>query len=105
MSVINITKENFEKEVLQSSQIVLLDFWAQWCPPCRMIAPILDKIGEEKNEIIIGKINVDEEQGLVQEFRVANIPTLVVTKDGVEVNRSMGAVSKQEILELIDSFK
>lgn len=105
MSVINITKENFEKEVLQSSQIVLLDFWAQWCPPCRMIAPILDKIGEEKNEIIIGKINVDEEQGLVQEFRVANIPTLVVMKDGVEVNRSMGAVSKQEILELIDSFK
>ena len=101
MSILNITKENFEQEVLQSSKPVLLDFWAEWCPPCRMIAPILDKIGQEEHEVIIGKINVEEEQGLVQEFRVANIPTLVVIKDGVEVNRTMGAVSKQEILELI----
>lgn len=103
MSVLKVTKENFETEVIENSKIVLLDFWAEWCPPCRMIAPILDKIGEENQEIVVGKVNVDEERGLAQEFRVANIPTLVVMKDGAEVNRSVGAVSKQEILDLVQT--
>ena len=103
MSVIKVTKENFEAEVLENSKTVLLDFWAEWCPPCRMLAPILDKIGEEQEEIVVGKINVDEERGLVGEFQVANIPTLVVIKEGVEVNRAVGAISKTEILELIQS--
>ncbi|MBQ3512739.1 MAG: thioredoxin [Lachnospiraceae bacterium] len=103
MSVIKVTKENFETEVLENSKTVLLDFWAEWCPPCRMLAPILDKIGEEQEEIVVGKINVDEERGLAGEFHVANIPTLVVIKDGVEVNRSVGAISKTEILELVQS--
>lgn len=103
MSVLKVTKENFEVEVVQSSKTVLLDFWAEWCPPCRMIAPIIDKIGEEENEIVVGKVNVDEEAGLAQEFKVASIPTLVVMRDGAEVNRLVGAVSKQEILELVHS--
>ncbi|MBQ4522331.1 MAG: thioredoxin [Lachnospiraceae bacterium] len=101
MSVLKITKENFETEVIENSKTVLLDFWAEWCPPCRMIAPVLDKIGQEHEEIVVGKVNVDEERGLAQEFRVANIPTLVVIKDGVEVNRSVGAISRQEILDLV----
>ena len=103
MSVLKITKENFETEVIENSKPVLLDFWAEWCPPCRMIAPVLENIGQEQEEFVIGKINVDEERGLAQEFHVANIPTLIVMKDGVEVNRSVGAVSKQEILDLVQT--
>lgn len=101
MSVVTITKENFETEVLESKKVVLLDFWATWCPPCRMVAPILDSIGEEQEEIVVGKVNVDEERRLAQDFQVVNIPTLVVMKDGGEVNRSVGAISKQEILSLV----
>lgn len=101
MSVVTITKENFETEVLESKKVVLLDFWATWCPPCRMVAPILDSIGEEQEEIVVGKVNVDEERSLAQDFQVVNIPTLVVMKDGEEVNRSVGAISKQEILNLV----
>ena len=101
MSVIHIDKNNFQEEVLQSPSPVLLDFWAPWCGPCRMVTPILDEIAAERADIKVGKINIDEEQELALQFRVMSIPTLVVLKNGEVVNRSVGAATKDEILAML----
>lgn len=102
MSVLTITQDNFQKEVMESDKPVLLDFWASWCGPCRAVSPIVDEIAEETPHIKVGKVNVDEQQALAAQFRVMSIPTLVVIKDGKVVNRSMGAQPKQQILSLLD---
>ena len=101
MSVITITKDNFEQEVLSSDKPVLLDFWASWCGHCRMVSPIVDEIAEEREDIKVGKVNVDEESGLAARFRVMSIPTLVVMKDGEIVNQSVGARPKAQILAML----
>jgi len=101
MSIIKITKDNYQTEVLESEKPVLLDFWAAWCGPCRMVAPLLDEIAEENPDIKVGKINVDEEQELAAQFGVMSIPTMVVMKDGKAVNQTAGARPKKQILELL----
>ncbi|PKM93764.1 MAG: thioredoxin [Firmicutes bacterium HGW-Firmicutes-1] len=102
MSTLKITKENFESEVMKSDKPVLLDFWATWCGPCRMVGPIIDEIaGETKDKFKVGKINVDEEQELAQAFKVMSIPTLVVVKGGKVVQSVVGAKQKQQILSMI----
>ena len=101
MSVIKITQHNFEREVKLSDVPVLLDFWAPWCGPCRMVGPILDEIAAENSSIKVGKINVDEESELAASFGVMSIPTLVVMKNGQIVNRSVGAKPKEAILDML----
>lgn len=101
MSAININTNNFQSEVMNSEKPVLLDFWASWCGPCRMVVPIIEEIGEERSDIVVGKVNVEEQQDLARQFRVMSIPTLVVIKDGKVVNRSVGAKSKDEILAML----
>lgn len=101
MSAININTNNFQSEVMDSEKPVLLDFWASWCGPCRMVVPIIEEIGEERSDIVVGKVNVEEQQDLARQFRVMSIPTLVVIKDGKVVKRSVGAKSKDEILAML----
>lgn len=101
MSVITLTKENFEQEVLHSDKPVLVDFWASWCGPCRMVSPIVDEIAEERSDIKVGKVNVDEQQMLAAQFSVMSIPTLLVFKNGQVVNQAIGARPKQQILALL----
>ena len=101
MSVLNITKENYENEVLKSDRPVLLDFWASWCGPCRMVSPIVDEIAEERKDIKVGKINVDEQMELAAKFGVMSIPTLVVMKNGEIVNQQIGAIPKAAILSML----
>lgn len=101
MSVITITKENFQSEVIESSKPVLLDFWASWCGPCRMLSPVIDQIGEERDDIKVGKVNVDEQPELASQFQVMSIPTLVVISEGEIVNKAMGVMPKQKVLDLL----
>ena len=96
-----ITKENFQTEVMESDKPVLLDFWASWCGPCRMVSPILDEIANEHPEIKVGKINVDEQRELAAQFNVMSIPTLVVVRDGEVTNQTVGARPKEQILQLL----
>jgi len=102
MSILNINTHNFTEEVLNSDKPVLLDFWASWCGPCRMIAPIVDEIASERADIKVGKINVDEQPSLAAQFGVMSIPTLVVMKHGELANKAVGAMPKENILALLD---
>ena len=101
MSAININKNNFENEVLNSDKTVLLDFWASWCAPCRMVVPIVEEIAGERRDIKVGKINVDEEPELANKFSIMSIPTLVVMKNGNIVQQVSGARPKKAILEML----
>ena len=101
MALIKINNENFESEVLNSDKTVLLDFYADWCGPCQMVAPVLAEIAEEREDIVVGKINVDEEMQLALKFGVESIPMLAVIKDGKLVNKSVGFKPKEQILELL----
>lgn len=101
MSAINITKNNFQEEVLQSKKTVLLDFWANWCGPCRMVSPIVDEIAKERPDIKVGKIDVDAQQDLASAFHILSIPTLVVVKDGKIVQQATGARPKGQILAML----
>ena len=101
MSVLNVTKNNFE-EIKNSGKTVLLDFYADWCGPCRMVSPIVDEIAEENPQYLVGKINVDNEPELAQEFEVFSIPTLVVLKNGSVANQSAGARPKAQILSMLE---
>ncbi len=102
MSVLTITKNNFNEKVVQSDKPVLIDFWASWCGPCRMVSPVVDEIAEEVSDKVVGKVNVDEEPELAQMFGITSIPTLGVIKDGKTVNASVGVRSKSEILAMLD---
>lgn len=101
MSVIKINKDNFQNEVKNSDKPVLLDFYADWCGPCRMVSPIVDEIAEERSDIKVGKINVDQENELAEAFGVYSIPTLVVMKDVKIVSQAMGARPKEQILAML----
>ena len=101
MEVKTITKDNFEAEVLKAEKPVLLDFWATWCGPCRMVSPIVDEIAAENDGIIVGKVNVDEEQELAAQIAVMSIPTLMVFKDGELANKQVVAVPKEAILSML----
>ncbi len=101
MSVLHITKDTFENEVLKSDKPVLLDFWASWCGPCRMVGPVLDEIAEEREDIKVCKVNVDDEPELAATYQISSIPTLMVVKDGKVVNQSLGAKPKAQILDML----
>ena len=101
MSAININKNNFRNEVLDSEKPVLLDFWASWCGPCRMVGPIVDEIADERGDIRVGKVNVDEQPELAAQFGVMSIPTLVVMKGGKVANQMVGARPKSQILAML----
>ena len=101
MSAINVNKNNFQEEVIQSDKPVLLDFWAPWCGPSRMVVPLVEEIANERSDIKVVKINVDEEPELASQFQIVSIPTLLVVKDGNVVNRSMGAKPKAQILAML----
>ena len=101
MSVLTVTKENFQKEVMDSAQPVLLDFWASWCGPRRMVSPVVDEIAEENTDVKVGKVNVDEQRELAAQFNVMSIPTLVVIKNGKIVNQMVGARPKVQIAAML----
>lgn len=102
MALLNVTADNFKSEVLDSEKTVLLDFFATWCGPCQMIAPVIHEIAEEREDITVGKINVDEQPGLAQAFGVVSIPTLVVIKDGKTIAQASGARPKDTILKMLE---
>lgn len=101
MEVIKVTSQNFEEEVIKSEKLVLVDFYADWCGPCKMLSPIVDQIAEENSDIKVVKVNVDDSQDLAMKYQVMSIPTLVVIKEGKEINRSVGLRDKSEILNMI----
>jgi len=104
MDIIKITKENFEAEVLNSDKPVLVDFWASWCGPCRMVSPIIDKLAEEyEGQITVGKVNVDDEGALAAEFAIVSIPTIIIFKDGKEVKKLVGVKSADDYADEIDA--
>lgn len=101
MAAITITKDNFEQEVLKSDVPVLVDFWASWCGPCRMVSPIIEEIADQAEGFKVGKVNVDEEDEIAMQFGIMSIPTLLVFKDGEVANKSVGVASKEQILALL----
>ena len=101
MAVVTITTENFAQEVLHSDKPVLLDFWASWCGPCRMLSPIVDEVAEERTDVKVGKVNVDEQPDLASAFQVASIPTLVLVKNGEVVQKLVGVRPKEEIKKIM----
>ena len=101
MAIIEVNKDNFEEEVLKSDKKVLVDFWAEWCGPCKMLSPVIDKLAEELEDVKVCKVNVDTEPTISIEYNIMSIPTLLVFENCVEVNRSVGLVSKEEVLELL----
>ncbi len=101
MAVLHINKENFHEEVMASDKVVLLDFWAGWCGPCRMLGPIIDEIAAEHPEIKVGKVNIDEEPELANQFQVMSIPSVFVMKDGEIINQSVGVKPKQQLLAML----
>lgn len=103
MAALHLTKENFETEVLQSDKPVFIDFWAAWCGPCQMIAPVVEELSTELTDVKVAKVNVDEEMELAQKFGVMSIPTMVLIKNGEVVKTTMGAQPKEDILAFINS--
>ncbi len=101
MAIVNANKNNFKNEVLLSDKPVLLDFWAPWCGPCRMVGPVLEEISKERNDIKVVKVNIDEELDLAREFGIMSIPTIMVVKEGKVVNQSLGAKPKNQILNML----
>lgn len=101
MAVINLTRDNFEAEVTEFKGTVLVDFWASWCMPCKMLSPVVDEVAEEVTSAKVAKVNVDEQQSLAARFDVMSIPTLIVFKDGKEVRRSVGVMPKEAVKELV----
>lgn len=102
MAELNITLENFESEVLKSDKPVLVDFWASWCGPCRMLLPIIEEIASEEHDFKVGKINADEQPELVNQFKIRTIPTLMVFKNGEVVNKHTGVIPKEEVIRLVN---
>ena len=102
MAAIHVNKSNFQQEVIQSDRQVLLDFWAPWCGPCRMVGPVLEEIARERPDVKVCKVNIDEELALANQFRIMSIPTLMVLDKGEVLNRAVGARSKDGILDLLD---
>ena len=101
MAIIDLTKENFQAEITKSDKPVLVDFWAVWCGPCQMMAPILHELEAEMPDVQIGKVNVDEQMDLARQFRVVSIPTLFIFKNGQEVQRMVGVTSKEELKDAL----
>ncbi|MBR5229503.1 MAG: thioredoxin [Firmicutes bacterium] len=101
MSALNITKENFQNEIIESEKPVLLDFFATWCGPCQTLMPVIEEIAEERSDIKVAKIDVSAQRDLARKYRVMSVPTLIVMKNGQVVNRSMGVIPKDEVLSLI----
>ena len=101
MSILTISQDNFAQEVLSSKEPVLVDFWASWCGPCRMLAPVIDQLAAEQTDVKVCKVNIDEEPGLAQRFGVMSIPTVVLFENGQEKNRSVGLVPKEKLLALL----
>ena len=103
MAIVHITKENYNSIVKESGKPVLIDFWATWCGPCKMIAPFIEQIADERDDIIVGKIDVDQEMELAMQFRITSIPTLVLLKNGSVVAKLVGYRPKADILKLLDA--
>ena len=101
MAIMDLTKENFQAEITKSDKPVLVDFWAVWCGPCQMMAPILHELETEMPDVQIGKVNVDEQMDLARQFRVVSIPTLIIFKNGQEVQRMVGVTSKEELKDAL----
>lgn len=102
MSIVNLTRNNFKTEVMQSDKTVLIDFWAEWCGPCRMMSPVIDEVVETLSDVKVCKVNVDEASDLASMFGIESIPTLVVIKNGQTVNKSIGLISKEQVLQLLN---